>query len=83
MPDKNSDKNINYLVTNAAVMAQKFEDLKNDVHDIRDTVKGNLVTVDQFSRIKDRVMMLEKAVYGFVALALVLLLTAIITSRLK
>lgn len=83
MPNKTDDKNINYLITSAAVMGQKFEDLKNDVHEIRDTVKASLVTTERFQRLQDRVVMLERAVYGFVGLALVLLLTAIITSRLK
>ncbi len=57
--------------------------MRTDVNKIQANIVDGLVTNERADSIEDRLSLLEKAVYGFIALVLVLVLTAIVGSRIK
>jgi hypothetical protein len=78
-----SETDMRYVISAVSGMSIKLENYKDDLKEIKDMVASHLVTQDQFSRVKDRISLLEKVVYGFIGLVLVLVLTAVVSSRLK
>jgi hypothetical protein len=57
--------------------------IRDDVKEIKVSMNQNLVTNDRFETVKGRVALLEKAVFGVIGLALVLILTAVFSGALK
>lgn len=57
--------------------------IRDDVKEIKIAMATNLVTLDKHETLKNRVSLLERAVYGFITLALVALLTAVFSGVLR
>lgn len=57
--------------------------IRDDVKEIKLTMANNLVTIDRHETLKNRVSLLERAVYGFITLAVVALLTAVFSGALR
>ncbi len=57
--------------------------MRDDVKEIKETLKNNYVTVERFNGLQARFALLEKVVYGVIGLALVLLFTSLFSGVIK
>ncbi len=72
MADKQNDS------TKIALILQEMGYIKGDVSDIKKNINEQFVTKTEYTSLDARVKRVEQAVYGFISLVLVLVLSAVV-----